>query len=39
MNITREEKKQEALARLQKLTETFGLNPNLSRYFEEDRLY
>ena len=39
MNIPMEEKKQEALKRLEKLTEVFGLNPNIRKYFEEGRLY
>ena len=39
MNISREEKKQEALARLNLLTKRFHLNPHIADYFVEDRLY
>jgi len=31
--------KEEALLRLKELTETFDLNPKITRYFQEDRLY
>ena len=39
MDITREEKKQEALRRLHTLSVKFDLGPNLEKYFSEDRLY
>ena len=31
--------KKEAISRLEKLNETLGINPNLIKYFKEDRLY
>lgn len=39
MKISREEKKKEALARLEALTDKFDLNPHIFDYFEEGRLY
>ena len=39
MNITKEEKKQEALRRLHTLSVKFDLGPNLEKYFSQDRLY
>lgn len=39
MNITKEEKKQEALRRLQVLADRFNLGPKLENYFGQDRLY
>lgn len=39
MNITKEEKKQEALKRLHVLVDQFNLGPKIENYFDQDRLY
>lgn len=37
--ISKEAKKEEAVKRLEKLTKTFNLRPNILKYFKEDKLY
>lgn len=39
MNITKEEKKQEAIRRLHVLADRFNLGAKLENYFNQDRLY
>ena len=37
--ISKEAKKEEAIKRLEELTEKFNLRPNILKYFKEDKLY
>ena len=37
--ISKEAKKEEAVKRLEELTKTFNLRPNILKYFKEDKLY
>lgn len=39
MKISREEMKEEALKRIEELSEVFELNPKIYNYFKEDKLY
>lgn len=39
MNVSHEEKKQEAIRRLEKLTQKLSLNPHILEYFKDDKLY
>ena len=38
-NISKEAKKEETVKRLEELTKTFNLRPNILKYFKEDKLY